>query len=175
MATDVHAHCQVRLGTNEHEKPPPEKEPAPPPTIGGEGSIRVSSNPSGADVFINGEPQGQTPITIKTRAGTVKVLVTKGEDKLPCRQTVQVRAGETASINCSFGELFGKIDVNSTPPRADVYFNGKNLGKTPLTIQKIKRDREHTLRLVLDGYKPWERSFDLDDRESKAFNVDLER
>ncbi|OGQ05250.1 MAG: hypothetical protein A2979_09365 [Deltaproteobacteria bacterium RIFCSPLOWO2_01_FULL_45_74] len=168
----------AKIQKKEPKKPveePKKQTEEPRPTVGGEGMVRVSSNPSGADIFINGEPQGQTPATIRVKAGSTRILVTKGDDKMPCRQVVQVRDGETASVNCSLGTLYGKIEISSTPPRASVYFNGKNLGKTPLTIQKIKRDREHTLRIELDGYRSWERSFDLEDRESKAFNVDLER
>ena len=154
----------------------PVKEPAKPAATGGEGSIRITSNPSGADVFVNGEKQGITPVTVRARAGTVKVLVTKGDDRLPCRQTISLQAGAESKIDCPLGDLFGKVEVSSSPPRAEVFFNGKKLnGKTPLTIEKVKRDRAHTIRLEMNGFKPWERSFDLEDRENKAFNVELER
>ncbi|MDZ4224395.1 MAG: PEGA domain-containing protein, partial [bacterium] len=154
----------------------PVKEPAKPAAIGGEGSIRITSNPSGADVFVNGEKRGTTPLTVRAKAGKIKVLVTKGDDRLPCRQTISLQAGAETNINCPLGNLFGKVEVSSSPPRAEVFFNGKKLnGKTPLTIEKVKRDKEHTIRLEMNGFKPWERSFDLEDRENKAFNVELER
>ncbi len=161
------------------EKPAKKEEPAPsppPPTAGGEGNIKITSSPSGADVFINGEKQGTTPLTVRVRAGNVKVLVTKEGDRIPCRQVVSLQTGATANIDCSLGNLFGRVDVNSNPPRAEVYFDGKKLnGKTPLTIEKVKRDKGHTIRLEMEGFKAWERSFDLDEKETKAFNVELER
>ncbi|OGQ47911.1 MAG: hypothetical protein A3H42_01360 [Deltaproteobacteria bacterium RIFCSPLOWO2_02_FULL_46_8] len=142
----------------------------------GEGSIKITSDPSGADIFVNGEHGGTTPATVKTRSGSVRLLVSKGEDKIPCRGMVQVKPGDTTSFNCSLGGLYGKIMINTTPPRAEVFLDGKKLGgKTPLSVEKIKRDKAHTLRLELEGFRPWEQPFDLEDKESKLFNVDLEK
>lgn len=158
--------------------PPPEiKQPKEQPaSTGGEGSIKVTSDPSGADIFVNGEHVGTTPVTVKTKSGSVRLLVSKGEDKIPCRGMVQVKPGDTTMFNCSMGGLYGKIMVNTTPPRAEVFLDGKKLGgKTPLSVEKIKRDKAHTLRLELEGFRPWEQSFDLEDKESKLFNVDLEK
>lgn len=150
--------------------------PLPPPSVSGTGNIQVASRPSGADVFINGENRGTTPLNVKTQAGTVKVLITKGADIMPCRETVQLRPGETATLTCELGPLFGKININSEPPRADVYFNGNKMeGKTPMVIKKVKRDKENTLRIELNGYRPWSKAFDLRDSETKSFNVELEK
>lgn len=158
------------------EKPAVTPKPLPPPApiIGGEGSIRVTSSPSGADIFVDGVNVGQTPATIKAKAGAVRVLVTEGGETLPCRQTVQVQTGKTSSVTCVLGALFGQVDINSSPPRAEVYLDGKLLGKTPIVVKKVKRDQEHTLRLVLEGFRPWSHSFQLQDREKKSFNVELE-
>lgn len=158
------------------EKPAVTPKPLPPPApiIGGEGSIRVTSSPSGADIFVDGVNVGQTPATIKAKSGAVRVLVTEGGETLPCRQTVQVQPGKTSSVTCALGALFGQISINSSPPRAEVYLDGKLLGKTPIVVKKVKRDQEHTLRLVLEGFRPWSHSFQLQDREKKSFNVELE-
>ena len=114
------------------------------------------------------------PATIKAKSGSVRVLVTEGGETLPCRQTVSVQPGKTSSVTCALGPLFGQVDINSSPPRAEVYLDGKRLGKTPLVVKKVKRDQEHTLRLVLEGFQPWSHSFQLQDREKKSFNVELE-
>lgn len=160
--------------------PQPKQEPEPKlkptPTFSGVGNIQIASRPSGADVYINGERKGQTPVTIKTQAGQVKVLVTAGPENLPCKETITVRPGEQASLNCTMGPLYGKININSEPPRADVFFDGKKMeGKTPMVIKKVKRDAEHTLRIEISGYRPWVRAFDLKDSEAKSFNVELEK
>lgn len=162
-------------------KQPEIKEPIKPtpetPTVStGVGNIQVASNPSGADVFVNGEHRGNTPIKLNLATGSVKILVTKGEETLPCRREITLRPGATERIDCTLGPLFGKIEISSYPPRADVIFNGKKMeGKTPIIIKKVKRDREHTLRIELEGYKPWSRAFHLKDEENKSFNVELER
>ncbi|MBI4224554.1 MAG: PEGA domain-containing protein, partial [Deltaproteobacteria bacterium] len=138
-------------------------------------SIRVTSSPAGADVFVNGEHKGTTPASLKVPAGSVKVMVSKGADMLPCRWSLLLGAGLTENMNCTLGALFGKININSYPPRADVYLNGQKMGGTPMIIKKVQRDKSHTLRVELPGYKPWVKAFDLQDSENKSFNVELEK
>lgn len=158
-------------------KPAPKPEPKPESketvTTKGTGSIRVTSDPPGADIFIEGTHRGKTPATIPVPAGRVALLISAGGQSLPCNKTVQVQAGETSSVHCEGGSLFGKIIITTYPPRADVILDGKNLGKTPVTVKKVKRNQDHTIRLVLKGYQPWAQSFDLQDSPTKTFNVDL--
>lgn len=159
----------------EPKKPEPPPEPKPPPASKGFGNISIDSKPSGADIFINGERKGTTPATVKVASGKVSILVSKGGETLPCRWSLLIGAGLRENLNCTLGALFGKINIQSYPPRADVYFNGQKMGGTPLIIKKVQRDKAHTLRVELPGYKPWVKGFDLKDSENQSFNVELEK
>jgi len=67
------------------------------PSVSGYGSIQVNSTPD-AQVFLDGELQGETPLTMaKVRAGSY-VLKLSREGYKDLRQTVYVNKGETTKI-----------------------------------------------------------------------------
>ncbi len=157
-------------------KPEPQKvEKQAPAAAGGVGSIRVSSDPSGAEVFINGEMRGTAPLTISNvPSGSVKIILNK-EGQSRYSTQIQLSPGETKNLGTvKLGEIFGEVSVNSSPPRAEVTLDGTPYGSTPLNIRKVKRDKAHHLRVTLDGYQPWETSFSFGDDKVKKFNVSLE-
>jgi len=140
-------------------------------------TIRFDSNPSGADVFINDEFKGSTPIQATgIRPGRVKLLVSKS-GYLKYASTVTLAPGENPSLGTiQLQDLYGELSLSSTPPRADIYFDGDLIApKTPVTIRKVPRDRSHTVRLILEGYQTWEASFEMKDSPSKIYNVTLEK
>ena len=47
------------------------------------------------------------------------------------------------------------VSFSSTPPGAGVSLNGKDMGKTPLTVQLLRRD-EQQVKIELPGYQPFE-------------------
>jgi hypothetical protein len=159
--------------------PPPVREPAeekPVAAAGKPGSLAVTSDPSGADVYINSEYKGKTPLRVNdVSPGTVKVAVSK-DGYMKQTQTVKIGPGENKSTGTiKLGGMFGEIYVNSSPPRATVIFDGTITSKTPVTIRKVPRDQKHTIRIKLDGYRDWETTVSLSDKESKRFDVQLEK
>ena len=137
------------------------------------GSVKVASNPSGADVFINGDHRGQTPLTASVSPGSVTVLVSKGGMRVS--RTVTVKPGQTVSLkDISLSSAAGEVVITSDPPRASVTFDGQSIpAPTPVTIRKVPRDRQHSFTVSLDGYKPASRSFTMDE-DVKSFNIKLQ-
>jgi len=72
--------------------------------------------------------------------------------------------------------MHGDVFVTSIPPGATVMLDGRNVGaRTPVTIRKVKRDRNHTISVSLSGYRTWTRSFSLGNAPEKRFSVVLEK
>lgn len=66
-------------------------------TISGYGSIQINSTPS-AEIFLDGELQGETPLTLpKVRVGSYVLKLSK-EGYKDSRQTVYVNKGETTKV-----------------------------------------------------------------------------
>lgn len=155
---------------------------APPPTAptgygpgAKPGKIKITSNPSGADVFINAELKGQTPITVSFPPGTAHILVNK-EGLAKYSKSVAVRPGETVNLTgIALGELYGQVTFSSTPPKAQVVFDGKAIpARTPVTIKKVRVDRQHTVTVQLSGYQTWSTTFSMEGETKKAFNITLQ-
>jgi serine/threonine protein kinase len=150
----------------------PKEKPA---ATGGVGTIKVNSDPSGAEVYVNGEMRGTAPITVNNvPSGAVKIILNK-EGLARQSTSVSLAPGETKNLGTiKLGEVYGEVSVNSNPPRATVLLDGTPYGTTPLNIRKVKRDRPHQIRVTLDGYQTWETSFSFGDDKVKKFNVSLE-
>ena len=159
--------------------PPPSKppaEPAQPPAEavkGGTGSVKVSSNPSGADLFVNGDFKGKTPMTVSVPSGSVSVLVSK--DGMKSSRTVTVKPGQTVSVSdLNLSSSAGEVVIKTDPPRASVVFNGQAIpAPTPVTIRKVPKDRQHSFTVTLEGYRPESRSFNMNE-DTKTFSIKLE-
>ena len=165
------------------EKPEPPRPVAMPTPVekpevrGGMASLKIDSRPSGADVFINAEFKGTTPIRIANLpAGPVQVLVSK-EGFLRYDENLSLKTGESRVLSSiRLEDLYGEIFINSNPPRAKIFFDGDPISpKTPVTIRKVPRDRPHRIRLQLNGYKPWETSFTLKESGNKKFDAVLQK
>ena len=162
--------------------PPVEKTPPPPPEQAvetprsGSGKLVLASDPAGADVFINAEHQGKTPLTVTVPAGRVSVLVSK-EGLARYSKKITINPGDTVKItDIKLGELYGEVSIVSTPPRSTVYFDGQEIpAKTPVTIRRVRTDQEHTIKVTHDGFQQWSRSFSMDGEKKKSFNVTLEQ
>ena len=156
--------------------PPPPPTSTPEESIGGKpGTIAISSDPSGAEVYVNSEYKGTTPLRASVSPGTVRIAVSK-EGYMRQTTSVKVGSGENKSVaTIKLGGMYGEIAVNSMPPRATVIFDGDTVTKTPVTIRKVPRDKTHTIRIKLDGYRDWETSVSLSDKDSKKFDVQLEK
>jgi hypothetical protein len=114
-----------------------ESEPDPGP--GATGSIAVSSVPAGADVLLDGESKGNTPITLSgVPAGshTVKMRLAGYAD---FSAALTVEAGQGTSVQKQLVKTGqdskrGSLSITSNLPDAVVYINGMEIGRTPLTV-----------------------------------------
>ena len=71
---------------------------------------------------------------------------------------------------------FGKVVVNSDPPDAQVFLDGKDLGAlTPAVIEKVSAGEKHEIRVVKKGFKPWAEAVEPEDDKSVAVEASLER
>ncbi|HID19820.1 MAG TPA: PEGA domain-containing protein [Methanophagales archaeon] len=133
------------------------------------GSIRVTSEPSGARVYLEGfvGPAFTTPHTFgNVQVGYHKITVTH-EGYYDWSDTVQVHVDETAHVNARLKpkhkptptpKATGAIAVASRPSGASICLDGQCWGmlfKTPDTIHDVKPGRHHKVELYLEGYKKW--------------------
>jgi len=152
------------------------EEPASTPTVIAEESenlrqVKILSEPSGAYIYINGEPAGTSPSTVNLPLGTVEVkLIAVGyEDYVteightetpqelkitltPIEQPAEVVA-ETPTTPDQPEETTFSTTISTNPPGATVYVQGKAYDqKTPLSLELPTGD--YPVRIEIEGYKP---------------------
>ena len=122
--------------------------------IAGEiGGIKITSNPAGASVWLNKDFVGSTPYeALDIGVGTYKVLIRK-KGYADLYTSVRVSANKTATVDKKLSPV-GKMSVSSEPSEAEVFLDGKSIGKTSLTSDQIEVG-EHKIVVRKAGFKPY--------------------
>ncbi len=98
------------------------------------GSISVSSNPTGASLYVDTIYQGVTNQVVSNLAVGSHTVTLKKSGYQDYSQTTTVNNGQTTYLSISLSPLVspttGDLDVSSTPSGASVYLNGAYKGET---------------------------------------------
>jgi serine/threonine protein kinase len=126
----------------------------------------ISSEPAGADVFINGAKQsGQTPVLLPLAPGNYNLVL-----RLPGYEaysnTVQVKDNVqtqlTAKMNERSNNRIAWAQVETNPRGAEIFVDDKSTGKTTPARVELPVGL-HTLTLSLDGYQHAKRPVEVSD------------
>ena len=102
------------------------------------GTLVVTTNPAGYQVFIDGQPRGVTPLTIELAPGAHELkIATEGEPRII---PFTVAAGSTVAQAIEVPKatpLTGQLMVHSEPAGARVMIDATLRGTTPLTIDGL--------------------------------------
>jgi hypothetical protein len=120
------------------------------------GALVVTSEPSGAEIALDGLPTGQrTPAVVEGVAVHLPHEVTlSGPRFRPTAVPVKPEPGRmTLRVHAQLGSAIGSIEVESTPPGASVQLDGQPAGVTPVTIAEVRLDQRHRIDLKLAGFE----------------------
>jgi serine/threonine protein kinase len=133
----------------------------------------ISTQPPGADVFINGAKQsGQTPVTLPLAPGQYN-LVLRLSGYEAYAGNVQVKDNIQTQLNVALTEKSATrvawAQVNSNPKGAEIFVDGNSTGQvTPARVQLSSGI--HSITLRLNGYQPANRKFQVS--EGSTANVE---
>ncbi len=133
--------------------------------------IKITSDPSGAEINIDGSGRGRTPLEIELPASTHRITA-----RLPGwpdeDQNIAVGPQQPNTAHFVFGN--GSVKITSAPGGALVRANGKELGQTPLVIEEVKPgDVAYELRL--SGYNPTTVTGKVDPQQQTFLAARLEK
>lgn len=99
------------------------------------GTLAVNTAPAGAQVFVDGQPQGVTPVSLTLKAGphVVELRGETGSRSIP----VMIGTGTQASQYVELPKvsvITGQLQVRTEPGNAQVTVDGVPRGRSPLTI-----------------------------------------
>jgi hypothetical protein len=147
----------------------PAGRPGTAPAAAQAGRLTVQSTPAGADVSVNGQPRGQTPLALDLPLGRYKVAVSRAGHRTESREVTISSARPTPTMSVRLppeatrepapvareaeatGQ--GRLEIVSRPAGARVTIDGRQVGVTP--VQTSVQAGARAVRLELDGYAPW--------------------
>jgi hypothetical protein len=109
---------------------------------GAPGSLRIESDPVGAEVRLNGSPKGKTPLSLSVPAGPYTLSVQQGTKvkELP----VSVTSGAVTVHHITWAETptvpgvpTGHLSVATDPAGSTVLVDGVERGVSPLTLRDL--------------------------------------
>ncbi|MCX6698764.1 MAG: PEGA domain-containing protein [Methanomicrobiales archaeon] len=150
------------------------------------GDLLVTSSPSGAAVYLNGNYQGVTttsggPLDITDLTAATYTVVLKKSGYNDYTTTVKIVGGQTAQVAATLQSSgtppSGTVsaEIFSTPEGADVYVNNVYKGVTPLNFQNVPLDttQTYTVTIKMDGYTPYTTSGKVTPGQSVQINAAL--
>jgi formylglycine-generating enzyme required for sulfatase activity len=136
------------------------------------GQMQITSVPEGAEVLIDGQGVGGTPLTAEVLETGSQLRVAKRGYKTWERQ-VSVKAGSVETyppIELMVAD--GTVDVSSSPAGAHVSVDGEFRGTTPVSVE-LSPLGEHRVELFLEGYSKAVRAVRTEPEGHSSLAVDL--
>ncbi len=121
-------------------------------------SVDIRSEPAGATVYLEGKSLGETPldhVELKDGVSSLRVELAGYEPK-----TYEIKKGDI-SVKVVLELPPHTVAVNTDPPGAEVFLNGKSMGKAPIQNLGIPSEGTNRIRVTHDGYLPREFEVDL--------------
>jgi serine/threonine-protein kinase len=148
-----------------------------------DGRLLVRSTPAGAEVLVDSEPRGQTPLALEELpygSYTVRVVLDGYEpDERSMEITpldriasvdVRLLTSEPTSIASS---TVGSIYVDTRPSGVEVWLDDRLVGETPMLISEVMPG-SHELEFRSDGYRDWTTTVQVDPAQQARVTASLD-
>ncbi|MBI5747553.1 MAG: SUMF1/EgtB/PvdO family nonheme iron enzyme [Nitrospinae bacterium] len=156
------------------------------------GSLKLETKPEYAEIFIDAESKGRTPLLIERLSAGEHRITLKKENYHKHNELIEIKPGETTEIKRILDVQKGAIKITSVPSGAKVFLNepftpqGRGLGPAPAGIkQGVRGDLitpleitdvrigEYQIRLELPDYKPFEQKIEVRYDEFVTVNAQM--
>jgi hypothetical protein len=130
------------------------------------GFLVVTSQPSGAEVVVNGQKVGNTPFLTQLTAGQHQLEVRKPLYH-PDISTFRLDEGKTVTLERTLKPRFGYLTVTSSVRNSDASIDGKNLGPTPITKRQVE-SATHIVKVEASLYHTFTEEVTINDGDDKT-------
>jgi hypothetical protein len=125
------------------------------PAFGQSGALNVTSQPSGASVYLDEQEIGSTPIiNFMVRAGSHKLQLTDQNSNKSAVKIIQILPDSSLTLEVPLDVSYGNLDVDCSPRGATVSLS-TNLGAAPLKNARLIAG-DYTIKIESSSpfYKP---------------------
>ncbi len=137
-------------------------------------TLPVTSVPANAQVYLNGEFYGDTPIELSDLdVGTAYTLMLRrsgyGDVTMQLMAEMQMEA-----LVVQMPAQQGVLKISSYPAGAMIKLNAEELGQAPVTAMELSRAEEHKVVAELAGFPPMEKVIQWKDTDDRIKEVQFE-
>jgi len=115
-----------------------------------DGTLQLTSSPSGATVTVNGQYRGTTPLKVALEPETDHQLTLFYNGYQSARRSLSLSAGEQTDMAVKLQPSLGEIQVIASPTDAEVWIDGVRRGAQGQTYKLPARP--HRIELRKSGY-----------------------
>ena len=142
------------------------------------GSVRIDSEPSGADVYIDGVREGETPYVkqrIESKAYKVKLSYNLYHD---LEATLFVQAGESIKETFELPPAFGTLEVRANGAGKDltgatVTLDMESKGTTPAKLEKLRSGR-YLVKVTYPMFRDYSEEVEVKDGQTAYVDAELD-
>jgi hypothetical protein len=137
------------------------------------GKLSIMSNPTGAQVVMDGKPYGVTPLKIDSFPVGDYALTLKLEGNTDITDTLSVKEGIVLTKQYKFGLALGGLAISTDPAGASITIDGQATSQiAPFTFSTLK-EGTHEVYLELPGYLPWSGEASVSKGETSRLSIAL--
>ena len=115
------------------------------------GKISVSTTPSNAEIYLDGEYLGTSPMTIPNVEQGKHTVLLKKDGYNEVSTSVSVTVDSESFLSKTLTQKTGSVSISTIPSNAEIYLDGEYLGTSPMTIPNVEQGK-YTVLLKKDGY-----------------------
>jgi formylglycine-generating enzyme required for sulfatase activity len=112
--------------------------------------LTLRSNPGGAEITIAGTYRGRTPLKIDLAASINHDIVATLPGHTNWTKTVFAEPGKKISFDAKLTPILSGVTVKGEPEEAELFIDGRSLGKTPQSLQLSAI--EHLIEVRKEGF-----------------------
>ena len=112
--------------------------------------LTLHSNPAGAEITIAGTYRGRAPLTIDLAASINHEIVATLPGHTNWTRTVFAEPGKKLALEAKLQPILAGVTVKGEPDGAELFIDGKSLGKTPQSLQL--NAIEHLIEVRKEGF-----------------------
>ena len=137
------------------------------------GELAVSSDPSGAAVYLDRKEVGKTPLALsKVRLGRHQIRVQR-EGQENWEREVDIEGDRKVEVYAQLKSVEGGLEIRSEPNEAKVWVNGREMGLTPLVMSA--KAGQYLVRVFREGYEVYEEWVQIEGGGQKDVRVSLKK
>ncbi len=130
--------------------------------------LEVKTNPEGADVSIDGNYKGKTPIRIELTRRTCRLKIQKGKEWSYIDEMLTLSPGIN-SFERSLKRTTYSLSIKTNPPEARVSIGGEPIGITP--VKKPDLFGTYHVKIEKEGYETIEERISVMSNTEKIYNL----